>query len=437
VIDAIRSPWLAYAILTMVTGIARARCGSWFAPAAFVGLVWSFFTGMSLLLVDYPVPGYGLWMLVLLVLVMQLGALFAYELQHHRESATPDITMALSSLIIPCRRWALICATVAVVGCVYFLVGSLEEFGLPFTPIAVLEVGAKWTLLRYDDVVEPWSVRLLVTWFHPAALLGGLLFACSRKRLDRTIAILTLLPAVAYGIFTGARSAILLGLTCWIGGYVATEVISTHGRLSIFSPKRIALLLLAGAAMVGMFAGIEAVRDTSYTEDLIFDVNNQKLSKYMFGSPTAFAIWYAHADVSNPEWGAKTFAGEFGLLHLKTRTVGTYLDVTNIIGTEGTNIYTVFRGLIEDFTEVGAILIAACLGGFAGWVYGLRLENRHFTLFWLSAFYATLIYSPLVSLFSFNGAALAWIIGWVVLRRGDFQNERPKPQSRRDSASNA
>jgi oligosaccharide repeat unit polymerase len=312
---------------------------------------------------------------------------------------------------------------------VYFLVGSLEEFGLPFTPVGVLEVGAKWTLLRYDDAVEPWSVRLLVTWFHPAALLGGILFACSSKRLDRTIAILTLLPALGYGVFTAARAAILLGLTCWIAGYVATEVIRNHGRLAVFSPKRIALLLLAAAAMVGMFGGIDAVRDTSWTDDPVFDLNKQKLSKYMFGSPAGFAIWYAHADVSNAQWGAETFAGEFGLLHLKARTVGTYLDVTNIIGTEGTNVYTLFRGLIEDFTEVGAVLIAICLGAFAGWVYALRQNSPYFVLFWLSAFYAAIIFSPLVSLFSFNGAALAWLVGWFVLRRGDLHGRLPKPQS--------
>jgi oligosaccharide repeat unit polymerase len=397
----------------IVTLGSRVRCGSWFAPAAFVGLVWSFFTGVSLLVVDYPVPGRGLWMLVFLIIAIQLGALIAHELQ---PPTRPAGNNELDSLIVPCRRHGLLCTAIALVGCVYFLFTSLTDFGLPFTPLGVLEVGAKWTRLRYDDAVEPWSVRLLVTWVHPAGLLGGVLFACSRRRLDRAIGLMTLLPAVVYGILTGARAAILLGLTCWIGGYVATRCVRNHGRLAMFTAKRLALLLFTALSMVGVFGGIDAVRDSSSLQAFVFGVQGQKLSNYIFGPPAAFADWYAHADVSGAEWGARTFAGEFDVLHFRTRTVGRYTETSNVVGTEVTNVYTLFRGLIEDFTVFGAVLIAACIGGFAGRVYTGPGNARH-TLFWLSAFFAAFLYSPIVSLFSFNGAALAWAVGWLVLVR--------------------
>lgn len=415
-IDTIGSPWLAYAVLVVVTVAARLRCGSWFAPGAFVGLIWSFFTGASLLVVDYPVPGRGLWMLVLLIVAVQLGALITHELQPR---STPSIHFqrALDSLIIPCRRYGLLCTAVALAGCVYFLFSSLQEFDLPFTPLGVLEVGAKWTRLRYDDVLEPWSVRLLITWFHPAALLGGILFASNRKRSDRAIGLFTLLPAVVYGVLTGARAAILLGLTCWIGGYVACLCTQNRGQLALFTPRRVASLSLGAAGMVVMFASIDAVRDSSWLQAFVFDVHEQKLSNYILAPPAAFAEWYAHADVSGAEWGARTFAGEFDLLHLSTRIVGTYLEKSNVLGTESTNVYTLFRGLIEDFTPFGAALLGACIGGLAGWVYGTGSNDARRTLFWLSAFYAAFLFSPLVSLFSFNGAALAWVVAWLVLSR--------------------
>src|SRR5262249_55283110 len=157
----------AYAVLVAVTLASRLRCGSWFAPAAFVGLVWSFFTGASLLVVDYPVPARGMWMLVLLIVAIQLGAWIAHELQSPAVNKD-DIasTNFFDSLVAPCRRYGLLCTVVALAGCLYFLFTSLDEFGLSFTPIGVLEVGARWTHLRYDDVLEPWSVRLLVMWLH-------------------------------------------------------------------------------------------------------------------------------------------------------------------------------------------------------------------------------------------------------------------------------
>ena len=415
-IDLIESPWLAYAMLVLVTVVARLRCGSWFAPAAFVGLVWSFFTGASLLVVDYAVPGRGLWMLVLLVVAIQFGALIARELQPpSRSSLRPGWDNVFDVLIVPCRRYSLLCTAVAFAGCIYFLFTSLDDFGLPFTTLGVLEVGARWRTLRYDDALEPWSVRVLITWLHPAALLGGILFACSRKRLDRASAIVSLLPAVAYGVLTGARGPILLGLTCWIGGYVATLCIQTRRRMAMFSARRLALLVLAAAAMVGMFVFIDAAKNVSWNQDFELDANEQRLDDYLFGSPAAFAGWYAHADIEDVEWGGRTFAGEFDMLGFRRRAVGAYSENSNVVGTELTNVYTLFRGLIEDFTEIGAVLVAVSIGGFAGWMYRLRFKNALGAVFWLSAFYSAFLFSPLVSLFSFNGATLAWVVAWFVL----------------------
>ena len=422
-IEALGSPWLAYTVLVVVAAVSRIRCRSWFAPAAFVGMVWVFYTGASLTIADYPLPGRGLWMLVVLVVSIQLGALVAHELRPRSNAVINcDSSHRMSSLVDPCRRYGVICTIVALLGCVYFLFISLKEFDLEFTPLGVLEVGARWTLLRYDDAVEPWSVRLLVMWLHPAGLLGGVLFASSRKRRDRVMAVATLLPAVFYGILTGARAAILLGLTCWIGGYIATQRVRSREKAVRFTGKRLALVLFTAVCMVAMFAAIDAVRGSSSSQSFVMDVQEQKLGNYMLAPPAAFANWYAHADDSGAEWGGRTFAGEFGLLHFKTRIMGTYLDKANILGTESTNVYTIFRGLIEDFTAFGAALVGACIGGLAGWGYSAGFRDERKALFWLSAFYAVLLFSPLGSLFSFNGAGLAWLVGWFVLTRS-------KPQS--------
>lgn len=421
--EVVGSPWLAYAVLAIVTGISRMRCGSWFAPAAFVGMIWSFFIGASLAIVDYSFPARGLWMLVVLIVAIQLGALIAHELHPRSNSAIKsDLSETFDSLIAPCRQYGVICTIVALLGCVYFLFTSIKEFGLQFTPLGVLEVGARWTLLRYDDVLEPWSVRLLVMWFHPAGLLGGVLFSSSRKRRDRLIAVTTLLPAVFYGVLTGARAAILLGLTCWIGGYIASQCVRSRETAALFTGKRLALVLFTAVCMVGMFASIDAIRDTSWSQSFVLDIHEQKLSNYMLAPPAAFADWYGHADVSSAEWGARTFAGEFDLLHLRRRIIGRYLEKANILGTESTNVYTIFRDLIEDFTGFGAALLGACVGGLAGWIYSAGFRDERKALFWLSAFYAVFLFSPIGSLFSFNGAGLAWLVGWFALTR-------PKPRS--------
>ena len=91
------------------------------------------------------------------------------------------------------------------------------------------------------------------------------------------------------------------------------------------------------------------------------------------------------------------------------------MDKTNVVGTETTNVYTLFRGLIEDYTGYGATLSAVCIGVSIGWVYANRWKHARRSLFWLSMFYSAFLFSPLVSLFSFNGAALAWVVGGLIL----------------------
>lgn len=420
-IDAIASPWFPYALLVLVTVFARLICESWFAPAAFVGLVWSFFIGASLLVVQYPIPGRGMWMLVLLVVAIQLGALIVHYVQPRSSpSALPDTCREFDALIVPCRHYGFICTAIALSGCIYFLFTSLAEFGLPFTWISVLEVGARWTLLRYDDVLEPWSVRLLVMWLHPAALLGGILVACSLKRRDRLVGAATLFPAFAYGFLTGARAAILLGLTCWASGYIAVLCIRFRGRLHLFSRKRIGGLLLSGAGIVVMFLAIDGVRDSKWYQAFVIDFREQKLATYVFGSPAAFAGWYAHAVDVPANWGARTFAGEFDLLRIKSRTIGTYTATSNVTsGADATNVFTVFRGLIEDFTSYGAVLIAAVIGGLASCIFTARSMSMKCGLLCLSAFYGAILSSPLWSLFSFNGALLAWVVAWLVVYKAN------------------
>jgi oligosaccharide repeat unit polymerase len=243
------------------------------------------------------------------------------------------------------------------------------------------------------------------------------LYVCSARRLDRMIGVATLLPAFTYGVLTAARAAILLGLTCWIGGFVATLCVRNEGRLKLFSAKRFTSVLLAGACMVGMFAAIGGVRDSRWYHSFVLDFQESKIFAYMFGSPAAFANWWSgNSDISGAQWGVRTFAGEFDLLGIRTKTIGAYTDLANVVmGAEESNVYTIFRGLIEDFTPFGAVLISACVGGLASWAYVTSSKNVRGAMFWLSAFYSASLFSPMFSLFSFNGVTLAWVVAGLVV----------------------
>ncbi|MGH9680106.1 MAG: hypothetical protein ACRD4Y_09155, partial [Candidatus Acidiferrales bacterium] len=78
-------------------------------------------------------------------------------------------------------------------------------------------------------------------------------------------------------------------------------------------------------------------------------------------------------------------------------------------------VYTAFRWLIEDFSFPGAVILCAGLGALGGYGYGQLRKGRLRWAIGVSAFYAFVGWSPLGSLFVYNGLILAWCIAALLL----------------------
>jgi oligosaccharide repeat unit polymerase len=140
-----------------------------------------------------------------------------------------------------------------------------------------------------------------------------------------------------------------------------------------------------------------------------------RLNKYFLGSVPAFANWVHTSGEQEVTMGAYTFAGVFDLLGIKQRQLGVYEEFQTLAGGEDTNIYTLFRGLIQDFTLPGASLFGVLLGFVAGKAARSDSANHLPNVLVLAGYYAFIIFSPLSSLFTYNGLILAWGMAALVL----------------------
>jgi len=137
-----------------------------------------------------------------------------------------------------------------------------------------------------------------------------------------------------------------------------------------------------------------------------------------------FSSWlqgHALSVNTHPTLGQYTFAGAFDLLHIHTRVAGLYTDQVQIDGA-GYNIYTAFRGLIEDFTVPGALLFLA-LVGFGAQIAYLRAKSGDFlSVGILAAFYAATLWSFVVDVFIYNTIVLAFLvlIGYLAIAPRPF-----------------
>jgi oligosaccharide repeat unit polymerase len=413
--DSVGSPWPPVLLLAAGTVYMRIRSRCWFAPSAFLGLLWSVYLGATLFLLPFPETSVGIWILVSLVISTELAAALG-EVNTEVLSIVGDRKRLLGEEMQ--RRLLRTCSAlilVALLGSVYFIWSSFQRFKLSPSFDSFLRLGGLWTLLRYQGVVDPWPLRIAAIWPYPSALLGGVLFGLTSHRYRQFVAMASLVPAALMTVLLGGRAAILLGLAFWLSGYWTADRALTKASRKLFSGKMMIFALSVGGGLLFVFFLVFGLRGAANTGKVVIEVNSGQTRDYMFGSPIAFAQWCDDTPNAPLTWGGLTFPGLYDLLGIRRRTIGTYRDYVNTTGLEETNIFTMFRGLIEDFTLPGAFLICALGGYLSGCIYSRPLLRCRFIL-GLSAFYSTALFSPLYFIFGFNSSIFAWVVAWFVLR---------------------
>jgi hypothetical protein len=113
----------------------------------------------------------------------------------------------------------------------------------------------------------------------------------------------------------------------------------------------------------------------------------------------AFCKWFAQTDVSRvePLWGFRTFWKTF-------ERMGFTYEPEEVIFVEQTssNIYTLFRGLIEDFTLVGSCLWLFMVGFIGKLAFRGVVRGKPAFLPMLAVIYAYIFVGTSFSLFSYN-----------------------------------
>ena len=434
-LEALSSPWLPCLVLIGLAAAARQVRGSWLSPGPLVALVWAVYVSSCLLLTDYQVYGSGIWIIVLFVFSVLFGTVFSEGLDIRSSPSPPDCTIERETLRIwqnRSSRFSLLFALVALVGCVNLLFVSLDKFSLDFSLLDLLSLGHLWSVARYAGELEPWSVRLLIMWAYPAVLLAGISFGLAPTRARKWLAVAPLIPAALIGTIFAARAGLLISLICWFSGFFAVRYRQTGGTYALFQRKLVLLSLTLSISGLLFFVAIDSVRRFE-GGSLDVRTDESRLSKYFLGAVPAFASWVHTSNQQGVTMGAYTFAGVFDLLGIRLRQVGVYEEYQTLAGGEDTNIYTVLRGLIQDFTLPGACLFGVVLGALAGAAARSGSASHLRKVLVLAGYYAFIIFSPLSSLFTYNGLILAWAMAALVL--GFRTRQRPREAHRAPSTA--
>lgn len=395
---------------------------SWIAPSVFAPLVWWFYILLPLVVApEYPVSGFAVWIVLLLISSVALGAMIGEGTPRGAALVSPEYSSRISVPYL--LRWTVLLNALSFAGALYAAAKTMKDYELGVSLSELMYVGHLVSVERYAGEQTPLLVRLLVTWTYPAALLSGISYVLARSRRERILCFSVLLPALTFSLVQAARANALIAVALGAGGYLATRAMLGTDQFRLGSKNTLLLLAAAVAASLSFFLMVDLFRTNIADEQprTEVDVDWGRVKSATVGYLGVFSHWVDKPDGLSSgqlDMGLYTFGGLFEALGLHPRDLGVYDEMVTLDANDHySNIYTAFRGLVQDFSLPGAVAICLLIGYLAGWAYRSGGPSQAWPFLTLAAFYSFMIWSPIGSVFVYNGPILAIGVAVVLLHK--------------------
>jgi oligosaccharide repeat unit polymerase len=410
---------LAAVALLALAILARQVEGSWLSPGPFYAGFWTVLTVATLVLApELPLYGAGMWWIVLSTFAVVLGSWIALGLGRKptNTSARPPATRPALA------RTVAVLSGVGLLATWFLLQSQGESLSVLFSSSNLAQVARDFSIARYaGSYTTPISVNVCVVALYTAATLGGCLLGQSSVPVRRrAVGLLPLIPAAGVTLVDTAKAPLYITLVLLVSGFLITR--SGSARLS----WRALLLVIAILAFV--IPGSILVNLNRYggsvSSSLDVSVTTARIHSEALGSLPAFTYWFDHSAAPGQgqlTWGTSSFFGPSAILTGNSRILGVYSDFVSFPSGLGSNVYTVYRGLIEDFTLPGSLLVLFIFGLLARLVYVRAKAGGALAAAFLCAFYAVTLWGFVINLFGYDtviGSLLVFLLYQLISQRG-------------------
>jgi oligosaccharide repeat unit polymerase len=407
------SAWAGLAILVGVALAARMRFGNWRHPAAFFGALWGCASFPAYLVGLGRISGLAMVVCGALVGAFFMGSLAASL--GDREATSTAEPWGLDSRKL--TGWVTLLGLLGMVAVASYVAGSSAGLSSLSNLEGWMNMAVSYSVARYQgEDTESASVRLLVSLNYSGTVLAGALSAFPNAR-RRLVVYLPIVACALMTIITTAKTPLLLGVLCMASGRFATQMArGSVGPGGVAGGRVRAVLLLAVASFVSLVSLVFRYGGSSGA-DLQLIV--QRLGGYLFGQVYAFSAWVTTGglNVSDVGLGRYSLAGAFELVGIGRRESGFYDYIALDDASAESNIFTAFRGLIQDLSLPGALVFLFTLGALVHLV-GRPMRSvlsQVLGITMVSATYLFLGWSPFISVFNYNGVLLAIVAVFLAL----------------------
>lgn len=391
-------------VLMMVIAIGLRRLeGSWLAPGSLLAMIWLVMSFSTVLLrPQYLVSTTTLLLISSFIFLFGTGSVFGQiypkiQIRSCRPVTNLDFPY-LTAISLAILVLGIIPSILTIIG----YSGSATHGGLLEKYLYIAQAEA---VKRYSG--KPIYYSFLLIFIYTGPFFGGLLFA-RNGRLNKVISILTLFPSIFYTFLTTSKACFITATAFWVSSYFSASFFN-YGLKFTMLTKRTAFAVIT-ALLIGItfFLCMQLVRDVSIK---VVDQFFSRLDSYVFAPLPPLSDWIEKNDLLklNPSWGRWTIAGVYDFFGFGKREVGIYRDAITI-GNYNSNVYTILRGLIQDFTLFGAALITFMAGFVAGKSFKALLCGNIFGFVLLPQLYSLILWSPITSILNYNSTLAALLI---------------------------
>jgi len=406
-------------LFCVIAAAIRRMEGSWYSPAALFSLLWAMVIVFSVL----SAPDYYFSVPALLFILFNIILFFTggklYEIIIYRFNTVRPTAETVEPPLS--YKWYLFSGVLAGTVAVFFLImESGSNFYVFFDLKKLMNLSSTLTEERYYGVRLSGFTMLSLTLAYFASFFSGMNLATRPGSSSRTQLVLLMIPVFAFTMIYTARAVLLFMIFIILASYIAFRPFNLKSKPLLFTRVNI----IAGLTGVSLLFLVFFITQAARMQVGNFGLHQagmlvEHLRVWFSGNVSAFSIWFDTYTLRSLDvTGNNTLAGFFELLGISMRKPGIYeeaVDVSNMM--EFSNIYSLFRFLIDDFGVVIACIIVFVTGGIARKLY-LDGINKHNIISGalLSGIIATILWSFVASIFAYNSVLFAWISYVIILK---------------------
>lgn len=383
-------------------------------PAGLFAAMWALLITVIIGCQGFVIIRYtGLFFILACVYSFLIGTIFVNTYYHPIPST--NINLKFNKKVANTLLVALFFA--AFVNPIYTVILHGFSISSIFNIVTLLQMNNTISVDRYSgaDYTNTFN-QLMLVFSYSAPLFGGFCYRLVDK-FGKTFSLLSIVPCIFVAFTQAMKMGLITSVFLWFCGFL---VCSFTYNLQIRIKTKTLFLITGGS--IGFFSLLflsMILRTGEISDRIVEDITN-KFFTYAFGFVPCFDIWFDSSNVSEYTYGAKSFFGVSNALGILERLDGIYQEWIPF-GKDGfkgeSNVYTVFRVLVEDFGPAPSCLVMLLLGGLSSIVMqNLKSKkNIYLNQILMAAIYSYIMWSFVTSFFAYTSYLVMFFVVYLLL----------------------